>query len=128
MSLPSKAKEGKKIIVLHFFGPIRLCLIKKDSIITLVLPQSALECSRSLLCCAELMSCGSFFFMGTKIQKMYLIVYLPLQGSRTKVKKPQPFLHEEAEGVLHVHLIPGFSFSFKIKHQNLPMNCLESYA
>lgn len=109
MSLASKAKEGKKIIVLlFFFGPIRLCLIKKDSIVILLLPRSALGCSRSLLCYAEWMSCGSFFFMGAKIQKMYSNVYLPLQGSRRNIKTPQPFVHEEAEGVLHVHLISGF--------------------
>lgn len=43
--------------------------------------------------------------MGAKIQKIYLNIYLSLEGLRTKIIKTQPFLHKEAEGVIHVHLI-----------------------
>lgn len=101
------------VVFLNIFYHFRLCLINKDSIVTLFSPQSGLEWSRSLLCYAEYKCIvrgvfrGSFYLWGAKYMK-YIYHYLPLEAARTKVKKPQPFLHKEAEGLLHVHLIPNF--------------------
>jgi len=116
MSSPSKPKGRSNIS--SFLNHFRSCLI---NIVTLFSPQSGAELNRSLLCHAEYkyivrgVSYGSFYLWGAKIWEIYFSTYLPSGAARTKVKKPQPFLRKEAEGVLHVHLTPSSQVSTENK-------------